>query len=319
MILITGSTGYIGSHLCCYLKKKKIKFVGIDNLSYSYKSNINQKDNHFFFDISSKKKVYQLIKEYNIDKVIHAAAFSYVLEAEKEKKKYFLNNVTKTKKFIDICKKAKIKKFIFFSSSNVYKEKKGMIKISEKDSINPKNFYGQNKLLIEQYLKKTKFDSLVILRLFNIIGIFNPKFKIFNFKKKNYQRLIFKIIQNIKNKKITNINFIKINNKIKFPSRDFISIHSLSFIIFKLIIIIKSNKRINKTFNIGSGIATGINKITFEIKKRFKNKVKFKYLPISKKELNYTKACINNIFSYLKYKPKFNLIKTLKTHYEQSR
>lgn len=49
MILITGSTGYIGSHLCCYLKKKKIKFVGIDNLSYSYKSNINQKDNHFFF------------------------------------------------------------------------------------------------------------------------------------------------------------------------------------------------------------------------------------------------------------------------------
>ena len=59
-----------------------------------------------------------------------------------------------------------------------------MIKISEKDYLNLKNFYGQNKLLIEQYLKKTKFDSLVILRLFNIIGIFNPKFKIFNFKKK---------------------------------------------------------------------------------------------------------------------------------------
>jgi len=316
MILITGSTGYIGSHLCCYLKKKKIKFVGIDNLSYSYKSNINQKDNHFFFDISSKKKVYQLIKEYNIDTVIHAAAFSYVLEAEKEKKKYFLNNVTKTKKFIDTCKKAKIKKFIFFSSSNVYKEKKKIIKISEKNSINPKNFYGQNKLLIEQYLKKTKFDSLVILRLFNIIGIFNPKFKIFNFKKKNYQRLIFKIIENIKNKKITNINYIKINNKIKFPTRDFISIHSLSFIIFKLIIIIESNKKINKIFNIGSGIGTDINKITCEIKKRFKNKVNFKYLPISKKELNYTKACINSISRYLKYKPKFNLIRTLRTHYE---
>ena len=184
MILITGSTGYIGSHLCYYLKKKKIKFVGIDNLSYSYKSNINQKDNHFFFDISYEKKVYQLIKEYNIDTVIHAAASSYVLEAEKEKKKYFLNNVTKTKKFIDTCKKAKIKKFIFLSSSNVYKEKKGIIKIKEKDSTKPKNFYGQNKLLIEQYLKEKEFDSLVILRLFNIIGIFNPKFKIFNFKKK---------------------------------------------------------------------------------------------------------------------------------------
>ena len=319
MILITGSTGYIGSHLSYYLQKKKIEFIGIDNLSYSYKSNIDKKANHFFLDISSKKKVFHLIKKYNIDTVIHAAAFSYVLEAEKEKKKYFLNNITKTKKFIDECKKAKIKNFIFFSSSNVYKEKKGIIKINEKDLTNPKNFYGQNKLLIEKYLKKKKFNSLVILRLFNIIGIFNPKFKIFNFKKKNYQRLIFKIIQNIQNKKITNINFIKINNKKKFPSRDFISINLLSFIIFKLIIIIKSNKKINKTFNIGSGIATDINKITGEIKKKFKNKVKFKYLPISKKELNYTKACINNIFRYLKYKPKFNLIKTLKTHYEQSR
>ena len=316
MILITGSTGYIGSHLSYYLQKKKIEFIGIDNLSYSYKSNIDKKANHFFLDISSKKKVFHLIKKYNIDTVIHAAAFSYVLEAEKEKKKYFLNNITKTKKFIDECKKAKIKNFIFFSSSNVYKEKKGIIKINEKDLTNPKNFYGQNKLLIEKYLKKKKFNSLVILRLFNIIGIFNPKFKIFNFKKKNYQRLIFKIIQNIQNKKITNINFIKINNKKKFPSRDFISINLLSFIIFKLIIIIKSNKKINKTFNIGSGIATDINKITGEIKKKFKNKVKFKYLPISKKELNYTKACINNISKYLKYKPKFNLIKTLKTYYE---
>ena len=58
MILITGSTGYIGSHLSLYFQKKKIEFIGIDNLSYSYKSNINKKANHFFFDISSKKKVF---------------------------------------------------------------------------------------------------------------------------------------------------------------------------------------------------------------------------------------------------------------------
>ena len=109
---------------------------------------------------------------------------------------------------------------------------------------------------------------------------------------------------------------MKINNQRKFPSRDFISINSLSLIIFKLIIIIKSSKKINRTFNIGSGIATDINKITYKIKKKFKNEVKFRYLPISKKELNYTKACINNIIKYLKYKPKFNLNKTLRTHYE---
>ena len=56
MILITGSTGYIGSHLSYFFKKKKIPFIGVDNLSSSYKSNIDNKTNHFFIDISNKKK-----------------------------------------------------------------------------------------------------------------------------------------------------------------------------------------------------------------------------------------------------------------------
>ena len=62
-----------------------------------------------------------------------------------------------------------------------------------------------------------------------------------------------------------------------------------------------------------------------EYQKRLKHYCKFSELiipdiknggKISKKELNYTKACINNIIRYLKYKPKFNLNKTLRTHYE---
>ena len=58
MILITGSTGYIGSHLSYYFQKKKIEFIGIDNLSYSYKSNINKKTNHFFLIFPIKKKFF---------------------------------------------------------------------------------------------------------------------------------------------------------------------------------------------------------------------------------------------------------------------
>jgi len=316
MILITGSTGYIGSHLSYFFQQKKIPFIGVDNLSSSYKSNINNKTNHFFIDISNKKKILELIKKYNIKTIIHAAASSYVLEAEENKKKYFLNNITKTKKFIDTCKKANIKNFIFLSSSNVYEEKNKIKAIKEKDSTKPKNYYGQNKLIIEKYLKKLEFDNMIILRLFNIIGIFNPSFKIFKFKQKNYQRLIFKIIENISKKKITNINFMKIKNKIIFPSRDFISVKTLSIIILKLLIKIKLNNKINTIFNVGSGVATPINKITKIIKDQYKIEVSFNYTLISKKELNYTKASINSMIKFLKYKPRHNLIKTLKTHYE---
>ena len=87
MILITGITGYIGSHLALYFDKKKISYVGVDNLSYSYKSNINNKKNLFIADISNLKKIGSILEKYNINTIIHAAALSYVLEAEKEKKK----------------------------------------------------------------------------------------------------------------------------------------------------------------------------------------------------------------------------------------
>ena len=43
MILITGVAGYIGSHLASYFDSKNIKYVGLDNLLYSYKSNISNK------------------------------------------------------------------------------------------------------------------------------------------------------------------------------------------------------------------------------------------------------------------------------------
>ena len=53
------------------------------------------------------------------------------------------------------------------------------------------------KMIIERYLMKKNFKTLIALRLFNVIGKFNDNFKIFKFKKKNYQRIIFKIIQSL--------------------------------------------------------------------------------------------------------------------------
>ena len=153
--------------LCHKLKKEKINFIGIDNLQYSNKKNIIK--NYFYKIDISNSKVENLIKKKKINSVIHCAAFSYVNDGEENKKKYFNNNVIKTKKFINICKKNSIKNFIFLSSSNVYKDGKSIF--NENDLKNPKNLYGKNKLEIEKYLKKIRFDNLIILRLFNIVGL----------------------------------------------------------------------------------------------------------------------------------------------------
>ena len=62
MILITGVAGYIGSHLASYFDSKNIKYVGLDNLLYSYKSNISNKKNFYNLDISNTKKISYIFK-----------------------------------------------------------------------------------------------------------------------------------------------------------------------------------------------------------------------------------------------------------------
>ena len=79
MILITGSTGYIGSHISKFFEQKKINYIGIDNLSYSYKSNVKNKNKHFKIDISDKKKIYKIFKYFNIDLVIHSSTSPLLL------------------------------------------------------------------------------------------------------------------------------------------------------------------------------------------------------------------------------------------------
>lgn len=316
MILITGSTGYIGSHISLFFEKKNINFIGIDNLSSSYKKNVTKNQRHFYLDISNKKKINNLFKKYKPKTVIHCAANSYVLEGEKNKKKYNLNNVIKTKKFIDICKQQKIENFIFLSSSNVYNESSKKLIFSEKDQTLPKNYYGKNKLLIEEYLNKTNFKKLFILRLFNVIGVFNNNFKAFEFKKTNYQRLIFKLLQNFKQNKKTNINIVKTNKKISFPARDFINIFDLCIILIKLIKKFSKKKTINEIFNIGSGKMIKINRIVKYINKKYDNKLKINYVILQKKELINTKASIKKIMKFTNYHPKINLRKSIISHYE---
>ena len=68
MILITGSTGYIGSHISDFFDKK-INYIGVDNYSYSYKQNVNNKKRHLKVDISDNKKIRKIIKKYNINQL----------------------------------------------------------------------------------------------------------------------------------------------------------------------------------------------------------------------------------------------------------
>tara|TARA_B110000858_G_scaffold153626_1_gene175157 strand:+ start:2397 stop:3326 length:930 start_codon:yes stop_codon:yes gene_type:complete len=301
MILITGSSGYIGSEIANYLEQKNIKYIGIDSHIYSSPKNIINKKKHVKIDISNNK-VGDLIKKNKISTIIHCAALSYVLDAEKNKKKYIQNNIKKTKKFIDLCKNSNIKNFIFLSSSNVYSEN---LKIfSEENLIKPINLYGKTKTIIEKYLRNLNFKNLIILRLFNVVGM-TKKFHIYKFKGVDYQRLFFKLANQKPN---FQINYKILKNKKIFPKRDFIDIKDVFYVIFKLLNKIKS-KRIYKTFNLGSGVAFSV----IDICKAFNINKNIKLKKTSKKELSTTKANISKIKKFLSWRPKIKIKDSIKS------
>lgn len=303
MILITGCSGYIGSQIAYILSKRNIEFIGIDNLSYSHLKNFKFNKKFYRTNISDRF-VYKLIKKKRIQTVIHAAAYAYVNESEKNRKKYNLNNVKNTKKFINFCEKQKINNFIFLSSSNVYNDTSS---VSNKNiKVNPKNTYGKNKLEIEKFLNKKKFKSKIILRLYNIIGM-QTNFKIFK-PKFEYQRIFFKFLDTKYKQKLKYC--LKGNVKI-FPRRDFLDIEDLGYLMIKIIKKLDKTS-IQKIFNVGSGRSISVIKLYKDFKK-LKEISKISYEKLKKEELLLTKADISKTKSYFKWRPRVSLNKSIRS------
>ena len=112
-ILITGGAGYIGSATSYLLLKKKFKPIIIDKLLHKEESIIPKKCVFFKSNIANLYLVKKIIKKYNINSVIHFAAYKDVEESIKKPEKYFNNNYLITKKFINCCKEYGVNYFIF--------------------------------------------------------------------------------------------------------------------------------------------------------------------------------------------------------------
>ena len=309
MILLTGAAGYIGSHLSYQFKINQIPFIGIDNFSAGNNFNISHARIKKV-DIGEKKKILYLLKKYNIQHVIHAAAFSYPVESELKKNKYKINNYLKTKKFIDCFNNRDLKSFIFLSSSNVYSEK-SKLSYKETDRVKPKNVYGKYKYLIERYLlKKKNIEKIIVLRLFNVVG-FLENFKFNQHASKN-QRLITSVIRSMKSYKPIYLNYYKSKNKLISPQRDFIEVNDVIKIIIKILRNLSKFENYS-IFNIGSGKKISLETIINKIKRFGKMKLVIKKRVINPKELNVTWCSKSKIEKKLSIKLNINIDKIIKS------
>jgi len=171
MILITGGAGYIGSHINKQLHKEGYDTVVLDNLSFGHESSVKWGE-FIEGDLKDKDLIDSIFNSYDIEGVMHFAAFTSVAESVQFPQKYFNNNYKYTLNLLKAMKIAKVNKFIFSSTAAVYGDPQ-KIPIEESHLLNPINPYGKSKLMVEKSLAnqaKASDFSYCSLRYFNASG-----------------------------------------------------------------------------------------------------------------------------------------------------
>ena len=179
-ILVTGGTGYIGSHTAIELLKSGEDIVIVDNLSNSkiemvdLIKEISGKDFKFYkVDLLDKENLEKVFQENDIKEVIHFAGLKAVGESCAKPIEYYHNNITGTLVLVDLMRKYGCKKIVFSSSATVYGDP-ASVPIREDFPLSTTNPYGTTKLFIERILEDIyKSDnewSVILLRYFNPIG-----------------------------------------------------------------------------------------------------------------------------------------------------
>ena len=169
MILVTGSAGYIGSHVSHLLVEESIGAVGLDNLHTGLLSNSSIM--FYVGDLRNKNDIKQVFEDNEIDYVMHLAALTSVPESMEKPDEYFDVNTEGTKNLLQVMQEFDCRNIIFSSTASVYQQSQNPVK--ESDPLQPLNNYAISKLKAEEAIKELASISelnYVIFRYFNVIG-----------------------------------------------------------------------------------------------------------------------------------------------------
>ena len=180
VILVTGGTGYIGSHTVVELINAGNEVIIVDNLANSKEEVLDKievitKTRPLFYkvDISDRINMEMIFARHQIDSVIHFAAFKAVGESVAIPLNYYQNNVGGSLILFEVMQKYNVKKIVFSSSATVYCDPTHT-PITEDFPLHTTNPYGFTKLVIEQILRDIYAAdnkwSIALLRYFNPVG-----------------------------------------------------------------------------------------------------------------------------------------------------
>ncbi|WP_303973292.1 UDP-glucose 4-epimerase GalE [Streptococcus merionis] len=179
-VLVTGGTGYIGSHTVVELLQKEEEVVIVDNLSNSsilvldrIEQITGKRPTFYELDVTDKDALRMVLEKEAVDSVIHFAGYKAVGESVEKPIMYYENNIMSTLSLVTVMAEKGIKNLVFSSSATVY----GLTNLSplvETMPTSATNPYGYTKVMLEQILRDiVSADSswsIALLRYFNPIG-----------------------------------------------------------------------------------------------------------------------------------------------------
>lgn len=179
-ILITGGTGYIGSHTLVEFLQAGCELVVADNLSNSKREALQRVERitgkaitFYQVDVRDRTGLQRIFREHDIAAVIHFAGLKAVGESVDKPLEYYDNNVTGSLVLLEVMAAAGVKTLVFSSSATVYGDPHA-VPIREDFPLSATNPYGRSKLMIEEILRDLyRADDgwrIALLRYFNPVG-----------------------------------------------------------------------------------------------------------------------------------------------------
>lgn len=180
-ILVTGGTGYIGSHTVVELQENGYDIIILDNLSNSSENvlenitKITNKTCKFYKgDIRNLEDLDKVFNENEIEAVIHFAGLKAVGESVQKPLEYYDNNVVGTLRLLQTMQKYRCKKIVFSSSATVYGDPGTPKYVEDMGRRKAASPYGTTKGVIEEMLENLYNSdnawTISILRYFNPVG-----------------------------------------------------------------------------------------------------------------------------------------------------
>ncbi|WAM43852.1 UDP-glucose 4-epimerase GalE [Edwardsiella piscicida] len=181
IVLVTGGSGYIGSHTCVQLLQAGHTPVILDNLCNSKASVLDRiatltgtRPRLYQGDIRDRALLKRIFAEQAIDAVIHFAGLKAVGESVQQPLAYYDNNVGGTLILLEAMSDARVHNIIFSSSATVYGEQPQVPYVETMPTGMPASPYGRSKLMVEQILQDLQRAapqwSVTLLRYFNPVG-----------------------------------------------------------------------------------------------------------------------------------------------------